>query len=97
MTFRSGPLKTQIHYFLNRADSRRFCKDCKVIPSEYLGAQHRFLVLDVELICSKWKMRIVREPRVKWWNLTRENAMKLTQRIAEEGVWKKVEDANTMW
>jgi len=31
VTFKSGPIKTQIDYFLMRADSRRFCKDCKVI------------------------------------------------------------------
>jgi len=46
--FKSGSLKTQIDYFLIRADNRRLCKDCKVIPSEYLGSQHRLLVLDVE-------------------------------------------------
>ena len=33
VTFKSGSRKTQIDYFLTRADSRRFCKDCKVIPS----------------------------------------------------------------
>jgi len=37
VTFRSGSRKTQIDYFLTRADSRRFREDCKVIPSEYLG------------------------------------------------------------
>jgi len=34
-----------------------------VIPSEYLGTQHR-LVLEVELKCSKWKKRSVGDPRV---------------------------------
>ena len=53
VTFKSGSLKTQIDYFLMRADSRRSCKDCKVIPSEYLGTQHRLLVLDVDFKCSK--------------------------------------------
>ena len=48
VTFKSGSLKSQIDYFLMRADSRRSLKDCKVIPSEYLGTQHRLLVLDVE-------------------------------------------------
>jgi len=41
VTFKSGSLKTQIDYFLTRTDNRRFCKDCKMIPSEYLGTQHR--------------------------------------------------------
>jgi len=96
VTFWTGPIKTQIDYFLIMADSRRLCKDFKVIPSEYLGTQHRLLVLDVEFKCSKWKRRSAGEPRVKWWNLTRENAIKLTERISEEGVWKKAEDADIM-
>ena len=48
VTFKSGSRKTQIDYFLTRADSRRFCKDCKVILSEYLGTRPRLLVLDVK-------------------------------------------------
>jgi len=86
VTFRSGHIKNQIDYFLIRADSRRLCKDCKMIPSECLETQHRLLVLDVELKCSKWKRRSVGELRVKWWNLTRGNAMKIVERISEEGV-----------
>jgi len=88
VTFKSGSIKTQIDYFLIRANNRRLCKDCKVIPSEYLGTQHRLLLLDVELNWSKWKKRIVREPKVKWWNLTKENAMKLAERITEEEAWR---------
>jgi len=57
VTFKSGSRKTQIDYFLTRADSRRYCKDCKVIPSEYLGTQHRLLVLDMKFKCSKWNKR----------------------------------------
>jgi len=39
----------------------------------------------------------VGEPRLKWLNLTKENAMKLTERITKEGAWRHVEDAYTMW
>jgi len=59
--FKSGSVKTQIDYFLTRAGSRRFCKDCKVIPSKYIGTQHR-LVLDVKFKGSKRKMRRVGGP-----------------------------------
>jgi len=90
LTFKSGSIKTQIDYFLTRADNSRLCKDSKVIPSEYLRTQHRLLVLDLELKCSKWKKRSVWEPRVKWWNLTKENAMKLAERITEEGAWRQI-------
>ena len=33
----NGSIKTQIDYFLIRVNDKRLCKDCKVIPSEYLG------------------------------------------------------------
>ena len=97
VTFKSGSLKTQIDYFLTRVDSRRFCKDCKVIPSEYLGTQHRLLILDVEFKCSKWKKMRVGDPRVKCGTLMKENAMLLAERIIKEGVWRQVEDIDTMW
>ena len=97
MTFRSGPLKTHIDYFLIRASNRSVCKNCKVLPREYLGTQHRLLALDVELKGSKRMRRTVGKPRIKWWNLTRENALELTRRISEEDVWKKAEDADAMW
>lgn len=85
VTFKSGSFKTQIDYFLNRADSRRSCRDCKVIPNESVGSQYRLLVLDVEFNGVKWKRMGIGDLRVKWWNLTNENAMKLSARITEEG------------
>jgi len=97
VTFRSGSVRTQIDFFLMRTDSRRLCKDCKVIPSEYIGSQHRLLVLDVELKCSRWRKRRVGDPRVKWWTLSKENASFLSERITEEGAWRRAEDADTMW
>ena len=97
VTFKSGFFKTQVDYFLIRADSRRCYKDCKVIPSEYLGTQHRLLVLDVEFKYSKRKKRRVADPRVKWWTFTKENAGLIAERIIEEGAWRRVEDADSMW
>ena len=40
--------------------------------------------MDVEFKCSKWKKRNVRDPRVKWWTLTKENAVKLSEGILKE-------------
>jgi len=40
VTFRSGNSKTQIDYFLMRANNRRMCNDCKVITSKFLGTHH---------------------------------------------------------
>ena len=66
-------------------------------PSEYLGTQHRLLVLDVEFRYSKWKKRRVGDPRGKWWTLTKKNVGLLSERITEEGAWRRIEDADTMW
>ena len=49
VTFKSENTRTQIDYFLMRANSRKLSKDCKVIPSECLTTQHRLLVMDVEI------------------------------------------------
>ena len=49
VTFRSGEFKSQIDYCLIRTNYRSMCKDCKVLPSECLGTQHRLLVMDLGL------------------------------------------------
>ena len=67
-----------------------------MIPSEYLGTQHRLLVLDVEIKYPEWKKRRVGDPRVKWWTLTKENVLLLAERITEEGACRRVEDADTV-
>ena len=35
--------------------------------------------------------------RIRWWNLTRENATKLSENIKSEASWKLVRDADVMW
>ena len=97
VTFKSSSCKTQIDYFLTRKESRRSCKDCKVIPSEFLGTQHRLLVLDVEFKYPRKAKRGVGEPRIKWWTLTKEKAGQIAVRIAEEGAWRRAGDADSMW
>ena len=47
VTFKSGSCTTQIEYFHIRVNHKRLCKDCKVIHSECLGAQHRLLMMEL--------------------------------------------------
>ena len=35
--------------------------------------------------------------RIRWWNLTRENAIKLSKKIKSETNWKLVGDVDEMW
>ena len=64
VTFRSGNAETQIDFFLTRVGTRGLCKDCKVIPSEQMGTQHRFLVMDVLIKRVKVKKRLVESRRL---------------------------------
>ena len=79
--FRSGSCRMQIDYYLIRANHRSLCRDCKVIPSEFLGTQHRLLVMDMVIKGLRVKRRSGGVARVRWWNFTRENATKLSERI----------------
>ena len=73
------------------------CKDCKVIPSECLATQHRLLVIDLVIKSFKVKKRSGGVASVKWWNLTRENANKLLEKIKSEANWNLIEDDDSMW
>jgi len=86
VTFRSGSCRTQIDYFLIRANHRRLCNDCKVISSECLRTQHRLLVMDLAIKNFKVKKRGGGVARIRWWNLTRENATKLSEKINQKPV-----------
>ena len=97
MTFRSGSCKTQIDYCLIRASYRSLCRNCKVIPSECVGTQHRLLVMDLVTKRLKVKKRSGGAVRVRWWNLTRENAAKLSEKIRAGVNWELTENADAMW
>ena len=97
VTFKSNSCKTQIDYFLKRKETRRSCKDCKFSSSELLGTQHRLLVLDAEFKYPKRSQRRTEEPRIKWWTLTKEKAGLIAERLAEERVWRRAKDADSMW
>ena len=62
-----------------------------------LGTQHRLLVMDLVIKSCKVKKRSEGVARVRWWNLTRENATKLSEKIKSEASWKLIKDADAMW
>jgi len=71
------------------------CKDCKVMPIEYLGTQYRLLVMDVVIKNSKMKRKSVRDPRVRRWNVTAESTTILVGKIKQKGDGSK-QNADTM-
>jgi len=53
--------------------------------------------MNVVIKRAKVKKRRVGEPKVRWWNLTRENAVELAEKILADGNWKRLEDIDQMW
>jgi len=53
----------------------------------------------MELVIKNFKVkkRSRGVARTRWWNLTRENATKLSEKIKSEANWKLVGDADAMW
>jgi len=60
------------------------CKDYKVIPSEYLGTQHRFLLMDLVFKSYKLKKISVGDARVRWWDLTRGTPLSYRRRLKQK-------------
>ena len=48
-------------------------KNCNVINGESVAAQHRVLVLDWEIRCSKRRIPDQVTPKIKWWRLKDDN------------------------
>ena len=53
--------------------------------------------MDLVIKGFKVKKRSGGAVRVKWWNLTKENAVKLAEKIKSEASWEVTEDADAMW
>ena len=53
--------------------------------------------MDVAIKRTKVRKRLAGEPKVRWWNLTTENAVKLSEKIMADGDWRRLEDVDKMW
>ena len=49
--------------------------------------------MDMVIKSYKVKKRTVGDRKVKWWNLTRENASNILKKIKIEGSWKLIEES----
>jgi hypothetical protein len=96
ITYKSGPSRTQIDYFVMRRKDRLCCKDCKVIPGESLTTQHRLLVLDLQIKTLRKKLTVPKIVRTKWWNLkTKQGSFK--EKVLGDSCWDFIGSANEMW
>ena len=62
-----------------------------------MGTHHHLLVMNLVIKSFNAGKRSVGVARVKWWNFTKVNAIKLSEKIKSEASWKSVEDADAMW
>ena len=73
VTYKSGGRQSQIDFLMCRRQQLNEVKNCKVINGESVAAQHRVLVLDWEIKCSKRRIPEQVTPKIKWWRLKEEN------------------------
>lgn len=97
VTFKSDIASTLIDYFLLRLGDKSICKDCKVLPRDFVGSNYKLLVMDVQIKGWRRKKWSLGDLRVKWWNLTSDNAAKLVDKTRAKGPWDMEGDANKMW
>ena len=65
--------ESRINFLMCRRQQLNEVNNCKVINVESVAAQHRVLVLDWEIKCSKRRIPEQVTPEIKWWRLKEEN------------------------
>jgi len=53
--------------------------------------------MDLVFKSFRVKKRRVGDARIRWWDINKEKAAKLSEKIKREGSWKLIEDADAMW
>ena len=73
VTYKSGGRQRQVDILMCRRQQLYEVKNCKVINRESVVAQHRVLMLDWEMKCSKRRVPEQVTLKIKSWRLTEEN------------------------
>uniref|UniRef100_A0A8D9DR12 Craniofacial development protein 2 n=1 Tax=Cacopsylla melanoneura TaxID=428564 RepID=A0A8D9DR12_9HEMI len=102
ITFKSGPNKTQIDYWICSRDLASTFKDCKVIPGEALTSQHRLLLLEILLIQFKEKKDTIKPVgKIKWFKISKEDGKTFVNTMNQwfHGELEEAQEINTneMW
>ncbi|XP_047256103.1 craniofacial development protein 2-like [Capsicum annuum] len=97
VTFCSSVVKTQIDLLLLRKRDRGICKACKVLPSESLSTQHRFLVMDLRIIKERRKRGMADQLRIRWGRLTLASALDIWDKLMARKAWESGGDIDSMW
>ena len=73
VTYKGGGRESRTDFLMCRRQQLNEVKNCKVINGESEAAQHRCLVLDWEIKCSKRRIPEQVTPKIKWWRLKEDN------------------------
>lgn len=84
ITFKSGPSKSQIDFFLVRREELKGAKDCKVIPGESLTAQHRVLVMDFRIAVVKKRRPQRDKKKIRWWRMKEAEGREFGNKLVEK-------------
>lgn len=85
VTYRSGGRESQIDFLMCRRSHLKEAKNCKVINGESVAAQHKVLVMDWEIKCSKKRRPEQVTPKIKWWRLKEEDPKtQFREKVLEE-------------
>jgi hypothetical protein len=97
ITFNSGQHSGQIDFVLTRREEKPNCMDCKVIPSECVVIQYKFLVADFHFQVCVRRDKGVKIMRTKWWKLKEDVSQVFKNKVIAEGPWNEDEDTDNMW
>ena len=73
VTYNSGGRESQIDFLMCRRCHLKEVINCKVINGEAVAAQHRVLVMDLDIQRGKKRKPEQATPRIKWWRLREDN------------------------
>ena len=98
ITYKSGNRASQIDFLLYRRRNRNEIRNCKVIPGDHVAAQHRLLVVDLEISVSRVHRGKARTRRkIKWFKLKDEFFKQQFKEKVLDTVDTNVVDVNVWW
>lgn len=86
ITYKSGTRTSQIDFMFYRRRDRIEIRDCKVILGDHVRAQHRLVILDLQIKVTERQITRFQGPRkIKWFKLKEhEKKMEFKERVLSE-------------
>lgn len=98
ITYKSGNRTSQIDFMFYRRRDRVEIRNCKVIPGDHVTAQHRLVILDLQIKVTQRQITRFQGPRkIKWFKLKEhEKKMEFKERVLNE-LDTEISDIDRWW